>query len=201
MSEAQKAAGFEFNEQDHSYKLNGLPLLGVNEVIQKAGLSSYADIPQSKLEAAQVRGKFIHKACSLLDSGQLDWNTVDPAILPYVKCWEKFVKDNSVEIIQNEVKVYSSVLLVAGTIDRVVLYRGKPWYLDIKSGQKIAPETKLQLAGYQIIGNEYLNIKGKYRVVVRLTESLPETKEYDKEADIFDFLAALRVVRWKEKNM
>lgn len=189
----------KFDSEKHRYYLDEKKILGVNEIIQLAGLSSYKGITDGRLNDARIKGNYIHKGTSLLDQGTLDLNTIDEAIRPYIECWKMFVHGNGVEMLHNETKMYSQKLMIAGTMDRICKFENKLWVLDIKTGEEIKPETRLQLAAYQIIANEYLKINIKSRIVVRLTKTIPHIEKYGDESDQYDFMAVLRCVRWSLK--
>jgi hypothetical protein len=51
-------------------------------------LAAFLPFPWSD-EDAMARGSAIHKACALLDTGDLYWPSVNPEIVPYLHGWEQ----------------------------------------------------------------------------------------------------------------
>ena len=57
-----------FNQEHHTYDLNGHELSGVTPIIAWLFPDTYKGIPQSVLDAAADYGTLIHEKCELLDS-------------------------------------------------------------------------------------------------------------------------------------
>lgn len=61
-------SGVVFNEEDHSYTLNGKRLDGITGLIKAVKFpGKYKDIPQAILEQASLEGSKIHKSCEFAD--------------------------------------------------------------------------------------------------------------------------------------
>ena len=57
-----------FNEEHHTYTLNGHQLSGVTPIIAWLFPDTYKGIPQSVLAQAAAHGSEVHKACEVYDS-------------------------------------------------------------------------------------------------------------------------------------
>lgn len=69
----------------------------------------------------------------------------------------QFMKENDVEVIAAEQKVYSEELDIAGTFDLLARFNGELAILDWKTGSGIYPEYFLQMGGYdKCLREEYL---------------------------------------------
>jgi hypothetical protein len=189
---------FRFNEADHSYFLGDRRLESVTEILGDAGMIDRSWFT----EEARTRGTYVHQATEGIDKGTLDWNALDPILLPYCRAYEKFVADARPEIILSEKPMYHATHLYAGKPDRIQKVNGITGAWDIKSGSPV-PATGLQLAAYRelVKVNEdivcskcfglYLQDDGNYRV-----------HEYpNHQRNLNTFLAALTTVRWRKENL
>ena len=112
----------KFDEKTHEYFLDDTNLPSVTKIIESAGLiDSYWFT-----EEAQTRGKYIHEACAMLVEGKLNWGSVDPLIVNYVKAFEAFLHDikGSLKIKECEKWKYSKGFMYAGTPDLIVEFAG-----------------------------------------------------------------------------
>lgn len=149
----------DFVSQDHTYwfKQDGRQALGVNEVLHLAGL---VDTKWFN-ERARVRGTYLHHAAALHDLGQLDEQTVDDTIKPYLDAYRLFLDDCTPVYTRVEAVFADDVSDVAGTIDRVgtITVKGVEQFaiIDLKTGRGgQAPWHAIQLAGYHHLLTQYL---------------------------------------------
>lgn len=68
-------------------------------------------------EFSRTRGEFVHKARHLDDMGELDPETVDDVILPYLAAWRLFKRESGFVVEQSEVPMMSKTYRYAGTPD------------------------------------------------------------------------------------
>ncbi len=166
-------------------------LLRVTEVLRLAGLIDatwYTD------ETA-TRGRYVHEACALLDSGELDEATLDPVLRPYLGAYQKFLAECRVEWEAIEQPVEDALYGYRGTPDRVGMINGKRTVLDIKSGA-MQPWTALQTAAYSAcLGNRLVRFGLELRAdgTYRLTE-------FTDRRDVAVWQGALLVAQWKQRN-
>lgn len=140
---------------DHKYTLDGRPVPGVTSILKSAGLIDLEWATQWHLD----KGQAIHKAMELYVLGRLDWTTVDPRILGYVRAGEKFLKDAECELskAEPEVEVCSRRYGYAGKVDLVAELFGRRMLCDYKSGGLGA--VGLQTAGYEMAYRECMGGK------------------------------------------
>src|SRR3990167_10139218 len=105
---------FTFDQDAHKYYLDGVEIPGVTTVLKTAGLSSVYD----GFTDAALRGLHVHQACEWLDLNDLDWSTVYPQWVGYVKAYERFKQETSFVPELIEWQGYQPALRFAGTIDR-----------------------------------------------------------------------------------
>lgn len=182
---------FTFDEATHTYKVNGLPIPSVTEILKEEGfidVSFFTDY-------GRERGKLAHLAIHLFDQGELDEESLDPVLSPYVEAWKRFRADTGVEIIESEVPVVDLLGRYAGTPDKIVLLDGKQTILDLKTGA-ILPWVRLQLCAYCEAKTIYrraavqLNDDGTYKM-----------HTYTDRQDFAIWNATLAVFWWKRNEM
>lgn len=189
---------FRFVKEDHSYWVGETRLIGVSEAIQAAGLKDFSKIDPAVLERARQRGTAVHAACHYLDEGDLDWATVSPEIEPYVRAWERFKADTSVEIMYIEQSRINAPLLLGGTPDRVVIMNGSRGIIDLKTYK---PD---RVAGVQLAAYSYLEfgpqpaIAGAKRWGLWLKDNGKYSlTEYTDRGDEAVFMACLTIAKFK----
>ena len=183
-----------FNEENHTYTLDGKPLMSVTQILRPIG-GDYSKIPPDVLEKARVRGVASHKACELYDLGILDFDSVDDTVQQYLNGWIKFMKEHDYEHVASENIMVSEKYMYAGTADKLCLLDGVETVIDLKCTAKIAPATAIQTAAYAEMSNS------KRRLCVRLKpDGTYEKREYTDKNDFNIFLSLLNIAKWSEKN-
>ena len=111
--------------------------------------------PNAALNHAAERGQAVHDACWFLDNDDLDEDSLDEEIKPYVAAYRKFREESNIEIMEIETPRvgFNGKIAFAGRPDRIVrVPLGRRWSvpspLDIKTTVDMAPAVGVQLAGY-----------------------------------------------------
>ena len=187
----------KFDPHGHVYTLRNEDgtewrrLPSVTEIIKSVGLINFTGIDSEILSRAADFGKAAHQACHLDDLGDLDEQSLDENLKPYLEAWRAFKGDMVFDAIEQP--LYHQVWGFAGTPDRIK--ENTIW--DLKTGTTVYPSTAIQLAGYSILAD----IPTARRLAVQL---LPTGKfkvhEYKDRSDREIFLAALAVYKWGRKN-
>jgi len=187
-----------FDHEHHIYRLNGVVMPSVTQVISAAGLSNYDHVPADVLQAACEFGANVHKACEYSDKWSLDLASLDPALAPYLSAWVKFLSDYSAEVVEIEAPLYSPKYKFCGTPDRIAYIGGRLFVIDIKTATTILPCVAVQTAGYAQLYREHSNAKKISRMAVQLKADGYKVITYkDDLADWGTFLAALNITNWK----
>lgn len=121
----------EFFEDDHVYKLDGVKVPSVTQI-----LSFGQDLSRIPAWTAQ-RGTALHLATEYDDAGDLDEDSVDPLVRPHLIAYRKWKEAVKYNFIETEYRVWGEVegMRYCGTIDRVgVCGRDLLRVLDLKSG-------------------------------------------------------------------
>lgn len=105
--------GLIFNEPDHSYFLDGVRLPSVTQILQAEGFIDtrfYEDYDRE-------RGRIVHLATHYDDLGELDEDSLDPVIVPYVEAWRSFKRESGFIVEASEVSLASKTYGYCGTMD------------------------------------------------------------------------------------
>lgn len=179
-----------FDPENHAYAYDGRRVPGVSRILDATGfLGDMKDIP----EFYAVRGTHVHLACEYWDQGVLNWETLDPALEPYVRAYEKFHKEWDFKILLSEAPVYNPSWDYAGTVDRVGHVDGNLMLIDIKTG-KPKRWAKLQTALYADCFREELD-----RRVLRLDKDggYALSRSHNDPADETAAYGAAACARWQ----
>ena len=184
-----------FRESDHSYLFKGVRLPSVTQIIADAGL--YGDTSYYT-DYSRDRGSFIHEAIEYHLSGELDEETLDPVIVPYLDAWKKFQAEAKYVPDSCEERLASGVYHFAGTVDHIGHMGGHFSIIDVKTSVVASAATGIQLAGYEIL----LSARGARRFALHLQDDGKyKLIEYKDRNDRNVFLAALALWGWKQNNL
>jgi hypothetical protein len=186
----------EFDAERHVYHVGSRRLASVTECLKIAGLidaSFYTDF-------GRLRGHLVHQVIELHDQNDLNEDSVDPQLAPYLKAWQDFKGAANATWSHIEHRMADPALGVAGTMDRLGTVNGHLAIVDAKSGHPaawIGPQT----AGYALLAQAnglipsartvkrygvFLRSSGDYRLV-----------EYVNREDLGVFTAAATLAQWK----
>lgn len=186
----------EFDPVLHQYSADGVLIPSVSEILRSAGLADYSSVPENILERAADRGKKVHEACHYFDQDDLDPETLDKKIAPYVAAWRAFRLhcDGTLAITGIEEMHLGELndLRFGMTVDRLAQFEGCRAILDIKTGSEIYKHHAIQLAGYAIglesRGSAIQRVSNYRRLIVHLrrnaTYQIHECTD-DHDADVF----------------
>lgn len=152
-----------FDEEKHRYSIDGLPAPGVTGVLRAKG---YID-DRFWNEEALLRGQYFHKATEYYDEGTLDWDALDPVLIPYMEGYPKWLERYEVEILASEFIGFNTTYRYGGRGDRIVSMKLPKQskrikaLIDYKSGG-YASWCELQTGGYVPIIPEGIVDPGEY---------------------------------------
>lgn len=136
----------DFEKASHVYRLDGRAVPSVTEILRP--LEDFSMVNPAVLEAARVFGHNVHLACHLDDQDALEWESLDPALVPYVTAWRAFLKDSGAVVIASEQPIAHATLGYAGTPDRILAWGKRLVLPDIKSTAVVPLTVGPQTAGY-----------------------------------------------------
>lgn len=193
-----------FDPDTHTYAYDGAQVPSVTQILSGVGMVD----SRFFTEEARTRGTYVHRATEFIDSGSLDWESLDPVLLPYCQAYMRFVEDVRPEILLSERPLYHPDFKYAGTLDRLMKFNGSVAIVDFSTGDPI-PAKEIQVSAYRElvwanrftdIGNHlaskaftlWLRNDGTYRLSNPI-----DIKTMIRNFNIF--LAALTVARWKKE--
>jgi len=186
-----------FDAELHEYRLDNISVPSVTQIIGGAGLSDFSKVNPDILKRSQAFGTATHLACMLDDKHQLDMKSLDPALFPYLKSWQKFKRDFGItDFKEIEKQVYSIKYQYAGCLDRL----WEDALIEIKTCTMIPKTTGLQLSGYQGAYQEMYKVKIKRRICVQLLDGTYKLEEYKEKSDFRVFTSCLNVINWRLNN-
>ncbi len=110
---AKESPELEFIEDGHLYHFRGAVVPSVTGILKEMGFidTEWFD------DYSRQRGSFAHKATHLDDIDQLDEESLDPVIAPYVEAWRRFKSDSGFRPIISERPMINVDLFYCGTPD------------------------------------------------------------------------------------
>lgn len=184
--------GLIFDEEKHLYLFKGQEVKSVTQILKARGFID----DRWFTEESRARGQAVHAACHYLDEEDLDWDTLDPIVVPYVRAYEKFKIEHGFIPHLMEHRVFNPTYMYAGTLDRTGWINEREVLLDFKSGA-ISPWVGLQLAGYGLCLKKRLP-----RIALRLkADETYELREFKDPADYDIFLMQVSTHHWITNNM
>ena len=191
----------EFEPMGHTYHVAGRVVPSVTGVLEH--IQTLEGIPMDVLNAARELGSHVHLACHYWDTKTLDYQHLDPNLLPYLKAWISFLDASGFTVVESEVPGFNRKMQYAGTPDKRGVMRGSTWLIDIKSAASassflgtVGPQT----AAYQQLDTAD-GVKPRKRMAVQLradgTYRIFECKD---PSDFALFTSALNIWRHLQKR-
>jgi hypothetical protein len=142
-----------YDDSSHAYYDRFGRVASVTQVLSASGIGGYDKFRMmqvtapEKLAAAGERGRKVHEATQYYDDGLLDFDTLDPALVPYLTAYRRWLAETGFEPLGIEHMIYSERFRYAGRLDRIGVIGGRKWVVDLKSGMLIDGYA-VQLAAY-----------------------------------------------------
>ena len=137
------APDFRFDQESHTYWLDGVQIDGVTSMLKD--MEDLSSIPTEILARKAALGTAVHYATELDDQGLLDEDTVHEEVRGYLEGWRLFKREHKVELISIEQNLAHRRMRYAGTVDRVMKVDGERGVWDIKTRLEIPPVVGVQL--------------------------------------------------------
>ena len=188
---------------DHRYLLGDRELPGVTAILQDVGLADFS--APWFTEDVKTRGQLVHAAIALDIEGDLDDETLDPVLVPYVSAWRQFLADTSSVVEHSERFVCDPAVGYAGTLDAIVRSseangRVRRTVLDFKPA--LYPSVGPQVAAYARCASALYD---EPTVLHRAALVLTPNGQYRlhplmERADEMLFIAALRIFQFRQQH-
>jgi hypothetical protein len=151
----------EFDNINHRYKLDGIQVPSVTQILKSAGLTpDFSAIDPLVLQEKARLGTEVHELTQIVDvTGALP-EVCTAQALPYLQAYLQFKTDFAFTPWEIELQVASRVFGYAGTLDRLGAINGTldPYIIDVKTSEDCPYYHGPQLAGYAIGYSEYSEI-------------------------------------------
>ena len=203
--DGQEPVRVQFDEETHTYRdERGNYLPGVTTILKP--VEDFEHVPQDILKAAADFGTNVHKAIELHIAGNLNWKTLDPALVPYVHAADKWLAKYNPAIGGNEVTVYHEQMRYAGRLDLFCKIRRRTRVfdevLDWKSSASLPVAAGPQTAAYQralatMSGKPHQHIRR--RVVLLKPDGQYRNYEMKSPADWGIFLSCKNIWNFKHR--
>jgi hypothetical protein len=137
-----------FDERAHIYKLNGIRLPSVTQIMRPLSQAYYGEIDESILNTAAKRGTDVHQAIE--NWLKFGFDDAPEEHRGYFDAFRLWMDEQKPDIIATEGRVYHRVLRYAGTADLVCITENDVLTcVDIKtSSQIIEMLVRVQLTAY-----------------------------------------------------
>lgn len=143
----------DFDPESHTYRFDGRVVPSVTQILRPVGFD-YSAVPPATLDYAAQRGTAVHSATEFFDDGDLDEDSLDLEILPYVEAWRRFREESGFQVFRSEVRVYSQRHGFAGTFDCLGVLGRQLAIVEKKTTAVLHPSTAIQVSAYMRAFNE-----------------------------------------------
>lgn len=184
---------------NHKEECGGI--VSATEFAEHFGLTDFSMVKESVLDAAQEFGDAVHLLFSYSAENRLKVETVDALLVPYLEGFKKIIADNQIKFLETEIR-HTSRLGFTGRPDIVCMKKNELTIIDTKTPKKVSKSCGIQLAGYEILINEY----GKYGRVKKkfaLHAGTPDLKliPFNEKHFTNDFLSLLNTFNLQKEYM
>lgn len=191
-------APLTFDAKTHTYRLDGVVVPSVTQVLSEAGLLD----AQWYTDQHSLRGRIVHVITALDDRNALDESQVGDEYLGYLVAWRAFRTSVPWTILDIEQAVYHAAYRFAGRYDRrMCIHEDGPYAMlvEIKTGQ---PEQwhRLQTAAYLRCSLTVRSPVVERYVVYLRNNGTYKVCKHDDASDWDVFLAALALANWKRNE-
>lgn len=188
-------SGLNFDQAAHVYTVGGVVVPSVTQIINP--LYSFDGIPEDVLEAKRALGHAVHAACEYDDQGDLDEDSVDNSVRPYLEAYRRFRRDVSPKVLMNEQRLYSAKHRYAGTLDRRMLIGNEVWTIDLKTTASMSPAVGIQLAAYDRLAQEQGGVPSRMGALQLMKDGQYKLHPYKSATDFPVFLSLLNLHNWR----
>lgn len=188
----------QFDAATHTYSVDGKRVPSVTQIV--APLYDFSMVADELMRLAQERGSAVHLATELHDCDDLDEESLDPQLIPYLNAYKRFRAETGFvpELIEHQ--IHDSISSYAGTIDRFGTLNKTSVLIDIKACSSLHKAVGVQLAAYQSgLAKDGIKALARYALQLR-KDGTYRLQRYADPNDLPTFHALLTVQRFKEKN-
>lgn len=189
---------FEFDEENHIYRLDGTILPSVSEIIKPIHEKVYESISPHTLETAADRGTRVHRAIEFWN--KYGFRNLDEDCKGYIDAYIKFRNEHpNWKLLNSELRTYHKNLLYGMTIDEIYQTEKGIIINDIKTTSQAHLDVwGVQLGGYKAgYENQFGKVQGT--TILQLFSN-GNYALYDVKDNYFMFLACLQIYKFNERS-
>lgn len=146
----------QFDEASHTYTVDGQVWPGVTSILRP--IMNFTGIPQAVLDAKADLGRRVHFACQLNDENDLDEESVEDDVRPYLVAYRRFLADTGATVLENERVVHHPTFRYCGTLDRVFRLGHRRAMVDLKTcfstPISAGPQTAAYVQALKALGSD-----------------------------------------------
>lgn len=184
----------ELDREQHVYRVAGRVLPSVTDVL--GILQDFSHVDDDVLERARQFGQHVHQAINLFNRDELDWQSLHPALVPFVERWRAFLAQSGAVVIASEKPVVHEKLGYAGTPDVVLAWSKRTVIPDIKVTAAVPRTVGAQTAAYAKAYQAMHGGREPARCCIHLTDGRYRVHARTDPADWSIFLSALNCWRF-----
>ena len=200
--------GLVYDDDAHSYLLDGEPVPSVSGLIRVIDPDQYAGIAEDVLQRAAERGNAGHKLIALDCREDLDFESLSELAQLHYIAWDQFRSDFGFDVEYSERCVASRKHRFAGTLDlagRLRKHRKHKgqWLVDIKFTAALPILTGAQTAGYSLAAEECLPgwAADTPRGCLHIVRDTYRFHEYTSRIDRAAFLASRTILNYRSMKL
>lgn len=138
-----------FNEDTHTYTLDGKELPSVTQALQHITAHNFAHVDPAVLARASELGTATHKMIELDCKGDLDEDDLPEPLQTPFKAWRSFLETSGFVVLASELRVLSMRYLYAGTLDLFGMLNERFCIIDAKRTAAVPRSAGPQTYGYE----------------------------------------------------
>lgn len=137
----------EFEEENHIYRLNGIIIPSVSNILEPLSRAKYSRVDERTLDRAAERGTSVHDSIeNFIKYGVVD---VNPEYRGYFNGFHEWWEKTKPVPVGSELRVYHKVMQYGGTIDLLAYIDDELTLIDFKSTYSLIDMIcGVQLEGY-----------------------------------------------------
>jgi len=193
------ASALSFNAEQHEYRLDGLVLPSVTQVLAELSARIYRFVNSADMVRTAHFGTAVHAVIKLEHAGELDEDALDDQLRPYLAKWRQFRAQSGFEVHLGEQQVLSRKYGYAGTLDLFGKLNGRYALIDAKRTAGVPRTAGPQTAAYEQALREsypFIGVDPVDRYALQLCDSKWQLVPFRDRDDLRVFLSALTLHQW-----
>lgn len=180
-------AAVTFNARDHSYRMNGVKLPSVTQILgiirkpfleQWRGRIGNAEADKIMRDSADFGTRCHAAAEQIATCGIAAFEVLDTDVQTFAQTYDSWFNANVKRVLFCEARLVSTVHMVAGSVDLIAeLMDDSVAAIDLKTGSSVDEVAALQLAAYGRMALEQHGIQTNRRLILHAPRKTPGTLE------------------------